>query len=434
MGHEDRADVVGIGIEGTVAPHCLRDTLEVTGHYERLEENLGLINTLGVREFRYPIPWHRIERVKGARVWDEMDRVMEFVEAQGLTLIADTLHHNPPPRFDNSFLNAELVEEYPDFVEEFALRYPQVETFVPFNEPTATLDFCACRKWWYPYLSCERSYVKMLRNSARAASEAIHRLRAIRPVFILHVDTAEHHAGLDPQSVERANFLNHRRFLFDELLMGRVDEYHPLYTYLVMQGFDRNELAWFVSNAVRLDARGVNYYKLNEEELEGGLTKNAPSLHPRGFASVAYDYYERLGLPLRMTETNIQGFIEDRVSWLKYMRSQYELLRTMLPKGALLGFDWYPLFDCKGWYSLLQADEWPWDPQGIFWCDVNGERRSSELSHWYSHLASGGSAADIPAYTFHNRLQRELQGFMPQMQWDWQKPVLDGEIVLPNPY
>lgn len=103
------------------------------------------------------------------------------------------------------------------------------------------------------------------------------------------------------------------------------------------------------------------------------------------------------------------------------MRSQYEMLGSILPAGFLYGFDWYPLFDCKGWFSLLQADEWPWDPQGIFWCDEYGERRSSELSHWYSHLVQGGSWEDITPYRFQPRIEEEVQGFLRQMQWEWQE-------------
>jgi len=152
-----------------------------------------------------------------------------------------------------------------------------------------------------------------------------------------------------------------------------------------------------------------------------GETYHAPSRTPRGFAEVALDYFDRLRLPLRLTETNIQGFCSDRISWLKYMRRQYELLRRYLPSGYLKGFDWYPLFDCKGWHSLLQAEEWPWDPQGIFWCDEQGRRRESELSDWYRHLVQGGSSDDLPAYRFQPQLEQELSGFLPQMPWQWEE-------------
>ena len=36
------------------------DEYELTGHYDRVEEDLGLFAGLGLRAVRYGIPWHRI--------------------------------------------------------------------------------------------------------------------------------------------------------------------------------------------------------------------------------------------------------------------------------------------------------------------------------------------------------------------------------------
>jgi hypothetical protein len=247
-------------------------------------------------------------------------------------------------------------------------------------------------------------------------------LNRISPeVEIIHVDTCERHSPLDEASICRADFLNHRRFLFDELLLGRVTENHPLNAFLTGNGFPEGELDWFRARPVKFNARGLDYYKINEEELKQGVTYNAPSLRPLGFARVAMEYFNRLGLPLRLTETNIQGLFTDRITWLKYMRGQYEELRRWLPAGYLRGFDWYPLFDCRGWLSLLQAGNWPWDPQGIFWCDERGRRHESELSVWYARLAGGARADDLPAYRFQPHLERELRGFLPQMSWEWRE-------------
>ncbi len=414
-------DPVGIGIEGTHAPFQNRDTLEVTGHYTQWWKDFALVKDLGIREFRYPIPWDKIEPKRGRRDWALMDGILHYIyDELGLSIIADTLHHTLPTRFVGGFLDPRMMDEYPDFVAEFAQRYPFVKKYVPFNEPTATLDFCGYRGWWQPHLTGDKWYVFMLRHAARAAAEAAHRVRQITPdAQIIHVDTAEHHAALDEASEPRAHFLNERRFLFDELLLGKVGEGHSLYSYLRQHDYEPEMLEWHQANPIKIDIRGVNYYKLNEEQLLNGETHNAPSRNPRGFAEVAYDYYERLGLPLRMTETNIQGYVTDRISWLKYMRGQYELLRERLPKGYARGFDWYPLFDCKGWFVLLQEGDWPWDPQGIYWCSDDNARHASDLSHWYRHLVTGGLAADLPAYAFQPGIQKELAGFLPQMQWDW---------------
>ena len=172
---------------------------------------------------------------------------------------------------------------------------------------------------------------------------------------------------------------------------------------------------------VPIDQRYGNYYPLNEEQLLNGETHHAPSLAPKGFAGVALDYAKRLPYPLSLGETNIQGTIYDRISWLKYMVEQTEQLRDQ-HKIALQEFAWYPLFDCAGWRVLLQGDNWPRDPQGIFWCDEAWNRHPSELSDLYQQLGQEGSSHQIPAYCFGPEHDRSLGALRAQMQWDWQEP------------
>ena len=414
---------ISIGIEGTFEPVTGRDTLSITGHYrgEAWKADLELVRSLGLEEVRLPIPWHRIEARKGTYRWEHMDRVISAAsEEYGISIIADTLHHTSYPRWlEGGFASPDFAENYVRFVKAFAERYRQVTTFTPFNEPTCTLDFCANRGFWHPFGKGDGSYVRALRNTAFATARAIEEILAVRPDgFILQVDTFQHHAAIDRASAERAAFLNERRFVFDELLLGRVTHDHPLAAYLLEHGFGKDDLEWHLEHAVPIHERGGNYYPLNEEQLENGCTKHAPSLEPRGLAEVAKDYHERLGIPLSMTETNIQGTVRDRISWLKYILEQLENLER--DGIEMKRFAWYPLFDCAGWNSLLQGKRWKRDPQGIFTCGTGWRREATELSEIYSRLVEGLTSADIPAYTFTPRHARTLGPLMRQMKWEWQ--------------
>jgi beta-glucosidase/6-phospho-beta-glucosidase/beta-galactosidase len=416
---------IAIGIEGTFAPHCAGDTLSVTGHFApgQAARDLDLVRDLGLSEVRYPIPWHAIERRRGSYDWQLMDSVLQHAAPNGLTIIADTLHHTSFPAWlDGGFLNPALCDAYPAFVDAFAARYPSVSIYTPFNEPTCTLDFCGARGWWYPYGRDDDHYVQMLRVTARATALAITRLRARNSAaLVLHVDTFERHAALDQASAARAAFLNQRRFLFEELLTGRVDGQHPLYGYLRRHGFPAADLRWHRRHPARIDERGGNYYPLSEEQLRDGVTAHAPSTTPVGFAAVVREYAARLDVPLSLTETNIQGTVRDRISWLKYMLEQTEQLAAT---GVWLRrFAWYPLFDCAGWQVLLRggACEWPRDPQGIFSCDEQWRRIPTELSHCYAQVARGAPSTDLPAYRFGPQHERSLHGWRSQMLWHWRE-------------
>ena len=132
---------------------------------------------------------------------------------------------------------------------------------------------------------------------------------------------------------------------------------------------------------------------------------------------MATDYAKRLGIPLSLSETNIQGSVRDRISWLKYMLEQAE---SLVASGVpLKRFAWYPLFDCAGWNSLLQGETWKRDPQGIFSCGENWERQSTELSELYGELARGKTSKDLPAYAFSAQHIDALAPLRKQMLWDW---------------
>lgn len=418
---------VSIGIESTFAPQTGLDTLSLTGHYHIPRRDFELIQELGIKEFRYPIPWHHIESQRGEYDWTFMDQVIPAIYNDfGFEIIADPLHHTSYPAWlRKGFLDPAFLRSYVRFVDAFAQRYPMVRCYAPFNEPTCTLDFCGYRGFWHPYGTGDWIYVWMLEQTARAYSEVVQLLQGRDPgIRILHIDTFEHHAALDEESVDRARFLNERRFLFEELVMGKVTAEHPLQSYLLKHGFSSEGLDWHLQYPIKVNERGGNYYPLSEEQLLHGKTFQAPSHAPRGFAAVAEDYAARLEAPLSLTETNIQGSVADRITWLKYMLEQAEKLEG---RGVTLRqFAWYPLFDCAGWHCLLQGCSWQRDPQGIYLCDPAWKRRETELSHYYGRVAKGMKARELPAYRFQDRHHQTLRGLIPHMDWRWQEPT--GEL------
>jgi beta-glucosidase/6-phospho-beta-glucosidase/beta-galactosidase len=412
---------VSIGVEGTFAPQCGKDTLAITGHYKAKQwrKDLEIIRGLGLEDFRYPVPWHRIERNCGEYTWTSLDAVMAYASDLNLSIIADPLHHTSYPDWlTDGFANPEFPKLYVQFVRAFAERYPHIVVYTPFNEPGCTLDFSGYRGFWHPYHKADSSYVTMLRNTARATAEVVHMLRAKnRNVQILHVDTYERHAAGDNESVPRAEFLNERRFLFEDLICGRVTRGHRLHAYLTKNGFPKKDLMWHLENPVRIDERGGNYYPLNEEELLHNETWRAPSRNPVGPAEIILEYAARLPYPLSFTETNIQGTVRDRISWLKYVLEQIE--KAGRAGVRMRSFAWYPLFDCAGWNCLLQGSRWKRDPQGIISCGRNWERIATELTDLYAKVAGGAKSEQLPAYEFTSTHDRTLAALKRQMKWNW---------------
>jgi hypothetical protein len=244
-------------------------------------------------------------------------------------------------------------------------------------------------------------------------------------VRFLHVEPAERHRALDPVSQPHSDLSNTRKFLVHDLVLGRVDENHDLYEYLTQHGAGADRLRRLREAPGRIDIIGLDYYSHCELEwrCDGRVL---PNQVPEGLVPTALDYAERYGLPMMLSETNIRGFVSDRISWLKFMLEQCEEIeRLTAPMGIPFeGFCWYPFIDSTDWCSLVTEAKGCIDPQGIIWLDNKFGRQQSELSDIYRALAKGQiTSADIPAYRFQPPVDEQLRNYLPMMaHWNWQEP------------
>jgi beta-glucosidase/6-phospho-beta-glucosidase/beta-galactosidase len=274
---------------------------------------------------------------------------------------------------------------------------------------------------WYPHRVSDRDFVGMTLGMARCISLCIALLkRKNKAVQIVHVDTAEHHKARDEASRAWIEYANQRRFLMLDLVLGRVNAEHPLCGYLKSNGATEEELNWFQDHPESIDLLGLDYYLHSEMEWfwsdeKGRADTCAYNECPRGFAAVAEDYVDRYRKPILLSETNIRGTVEERITWLKFMEEQCEHL---VAQGIdFREFCWYPSIDSTDWANACTRCTSIIDPQGIWWLDSTRTiRHESELSRLYGELAQGRiTSKDIPAYNFAGDLKRRIRGYEPLM-------------------
>jgi beta-glucosidase/6-phospho-beta-glucosidase/beta-galactosidase len=414
------------GFESTHIFGSGTDVLELTKHTEHVERDLDLADGCGLKTMRYSVPWQTIEKRKGKYDWRWMDRAMAHMRMLGIDPILDPLHHTSFPSWlAAGFANPEFTEMYSKFVTAVAERYPWAKNYTVVNEPFVTTWFCGHEATWYPYFKGDAAFVPMLMNVVDAIISVSRMLvEKVPGVRLIHIDAAEKHRALDKVSRMHAEFSNNLRFLVQDMVLGRVDESHPMYGYLRMNWADTERLERFQREPGRIDVMGLDYYSHCELEwCEKGRVY--PNQTPEGLVPTAVEYAERYGLPIMLSETNIRGFVSDRISWLKFMVEQCEEIEKRV--GALglpfEGFCWYPFIDSTDWCSLVRHAKGAIDPQGIYWLEPGTMRRNaSELSELYTALAKGQiTSKDIPAYHFQAPLDESLRTFMPMMEhWDWQ--------------
>lgn len=416
------------GFESTHIFGSGKDVLELTKHTEFFERDLRLVKQSGLNLLRYSAPWHSIEKTKGIYDWSWLDKALNYMRLLGIAPILDPLHHTSfPDWLVGGFADAEFVDSYVRFVRALAERYPWIRHYTVVNEPFVTTWFCGKEGVWYPFRKGSKNFVEMILNVGEAISRTSRMLiETIPNVELIHVDASEQHRALDAKSESFAEFMSEMRFLVPDIVLGNINESHALYSYLLKNGATEKRLRWFTENPARIDVIGLDYYSHSELEwsAEGRVY---PNLYPEGFVSVAMDYVNRFNLPIMLTETNIRGYVSDRISWLKFMVEQCETLEKILaPRGiAFRGFCWYPFIDSTDWCSLVTRADCNIDPQGIYWLDCATKRRnSSELSEIFEALAHGQiTSADIPAYYFQGELKKTLRSLTPMMEhWNWREP------------
>src|SRR5688572_25813123 len=124
-------------VEGAGGAPYRHDQFASSRHYENLERDVADVAALGVRVFRYGMPWRRTELAPGRYDWSAWDRALAACEKAGVEPIVDFCHFGLPDHYAG-FLDARWVEGFCRYVDAFLARYRAPRWFTPVNEPGIT--------------------------------------------------------------------------------------------------------------------------------------------------------------------------------------------------------------------------------------------------------------------------------------------------------
>ncbi len=348
--------VWGAGMECSFLPHMKVDQFQWTQHDKFWKEDLRRAKEeAGISTMRYAFPWHVIEPSPGQFDWTYADERMAEFDKLGITLMMDVMHFGAPLYLKQAVGDPEFPEALERFTTAMVGRYAgQVKTWCPYNEPLVSALFSGDLGFWPPYQRKWRGYMPVLTRIVQAVSRGIRAIRASDPTAtVLLCDASETYKTREPHLQAEVQRRNLRRFVVMDLLLGRVDRDHPLYSWLNSYGMPELDLQWFRTNPQKPDLFGLDYYPHSDWQLETkvGVVKQRRADNPLGLYGVANAYWNRYGIPLMLTETSIDGKPINREIWLD---QTIEDIRRLREEGVpMLGLIWWPLLDQLDWDGAM---------------------------------------------------------------------------------
>jgi len=345
------------------------DQSRVNGHDER-DDDVARVAGLGIKALRYPVLWEKIAPNGLALAdWRQSDARLGALRQRGIEVIAGLVHHGSGPP-STSLLDPQFGDKLAEYAGAVAERYPWLDAYTPVNEPLTTARFSCLYGVWYPHGKSDRSFVRALFNQCRGVVLAMRAIRLRNPAARLVQTDDLGKAWSTPALADVAAFYNQRRWLGWDLLCGKVDRAHPLWSYLVLAGIPAEEILWFRHNACPPDIIGVNYYITSERwldhepqrfptlradtvfgrpciDVEAARAMEAPT---PGLAPLLGEVWQRYGLPIAITEAHIDAGREDQLRWLgdiwqaaQTARAQGADIRAVTAWSLLGAFDWNSL-------------------------------------------------------------------------------------------
>lgn len=380
------------------------DQIERSGHATR-PSDLDRIAELGIRTIRYPVLWERtapegLDRADFRWADERLGRLKEL----GIRPIVGLMHHGSGPRY-TSLLDPDLPEKLAAFARMVATRYPWVDAYTPVNEPLTTARFSALYGHWYPHARDDLSFARALLLQCRAIALAMRAIREVNPSAILVQTEDLGETKSTPQLAYQARLENERRWLTFDLLTGRVDRHHPMWSYMRRSGVQKAELEVLLKEPCPPDILGINHYVTSERFLDEAIEAYPPSTHGGNGRHVYADVeavrvceeglvgprlllrqaWKRYRTPCAITEAHLGCTREEQMRWLMDVwqgaqgaRQDGVDVRAVTAWAVLGSFDWD---------SLVTRDAGHYEP-GMF--DVRGPSpRPTALAHLARELAAG---------------------------------------------
>lgn len=381
------AFVVACGEEGS-DPLVLHEGREVrvdeyaaSGHLDCQDDDLAAVAGLGVRWWRYGMPWRLVESAPGNYDWTLWDQALAACERHGLEPIVDLCHFGLPDHY-NGFCEPAWVEGFVRYVDAFLDRYPAPRFFTPINEPSITARTAGLWGVWNDRRTSAADHAVALTNVVLADLEAIARVTADRDgwwigaeAFGCHLAATSDHeaAAAEGRALDRLAWDLRFGIDPDPLVAGLLD---------VVDDRILDRIATLPVGHDNVVA-GHDMYPISVQLHGGSVTSLTIDERVAAYDGEARLWHARYGRPFWVAETSNLGLsVDDGTRWLDALMGVLDGLRADgLP---MRGICWYSRGDQYDWHTMLTRPVGEVTEVGLF----DADRRPRPVASAYATLST----------------------------------------------
>jgi len=379
------------------------DQLDFAGHYQR-SGDIDAVAGLGIKRLRYPVLWERHANPEAPGRWEFCRRALERLRALGVDPIVGLVHHGSGPPSTN-LLDPQFPQKLASYASEVAREFPWVRAYTPVNEPLTTARFSGLYGHWYPHAADPASFATALLHQCRAVALAMKAVRKVNPNAELVLTDDLGHARSMPSLRYQADFENERRWLSYDLLFGRVNRGHPMWSILRKAADGDRLLGLMQDEPCPPDVLGFNYYVTSERFLDNRLDRYPASAYggngkdtyvdleavrvcPDGLIGareLLNQAWRRFQSPIALTEVHLGCTEDEQIRWL---RDVFQGAQKSREDGAnIIALTAWALLGSYDWHTLVTRREGVYEP-GVFEIR-NGALQEREVSAYVRALARG---------------------------------------------
>jgi hypothetical protein len=351
------------------------DELARSGHLARQDADLADVAGLGVRVWRYGMPWRLAEPRPGEYDWSLWDRALDACARHGLEPVVDLCHFGLPDHY-SGFCDVAWVEGFVRYVEAFLARYPSPRWFTPVNEPYFTAAASALFGVWNDRRRSPRDFADALCHVVLANLEANARIRADRGGWWIGAEGFSCPVAASDAHAEEAERLRALAWAVWDLHFGAKLAPSVERDFDAVADGTRRRIERLASKENTI--AGHDFYPVSIVPVGGTLDGWSIERRLDVYEAAARAWHERYGVDFWVAETSNLGLpVAQQEDWLAaFARRLGAMRRAGLP---VRGLCWYSRGDQYDWDSALTAPVGRVTEVGLFAADRSARPVAARL-------------------------------------------------------